>query len=172
MLPIAFLSFLCLTGLLFSWCLCPTRPWFIRKVDNTIHEINRYLLDCAIRFAILLITKYLLDSVIHPLNNWIQEYKQIREIITRTYLNAGRVKRHRGEGGTYVDYDKLRVILFKPLNLPNPEWAMKWRYHELTKLRSELIWRGFIIYDIMRKPNSFGILLYIFLRLSEFYSEP
>lgn len=120
-LPIAFLSFLCLTGLLFSWCLCPTRPWFIRKVDNTIHEINRYLLDCAIRFAILLITKYLLDSVIHPLNNWIQEYKQIREIITRTYLNAGWVKSHRGEGGTYVDYDKLRVILFKPLNLPNPE---------------------------------------------------
>lgn len=53
-LPIAFLSFpfLCLTRLLISSCLCLTRPWFIRKVDNTIHEINRYLLDCAIRYAI------------------------------------------------------------------------------------------------------------------------
>ena len=44
--------FLCLTRLLLSSCLCLTRPWFIRKVDNTIHEINRYLLDCAIRYAV------------------------------------------------------------------------------------------------------------------------
>ena len=62
---------------------------------------------------ILLITKYLLDSVIHPLNNWTQEYKQIREIITGPHLNTGWVKGHRGEGGTYVEYDKLRVRLFK-----------------------------------------------------------
>ena len=45
---------------------------------------------------ILLITKYLLDSVIHPLNNWTQEYKQIREIITGPHLNTGWVKGHGG----------------------------------------------------------------------------
>ena len=40
--------FLCLTRLLISSCLC----LFFRKVDNTIQEINRYMLDCAIRYAI------------------------------------------------------------------------------------------------------------------------
>ena len=52
------------------------------------------------------ITKYPLDSIIQRLNNWTQEYKQIREIITGPYLNAEVGERTLGRGGwagIYVD---------------------------------------------------------------------
>ena len=46
--------------------------------------------------------KYPLDSIIQRLNNWTQEYKQIREIITGPYLNAEVGERTLGRGGVLV----------------------------------------------------------------------
>ena len=41
----------------------------VRRLDNTIHWINRYPVDSVVRF----VNTYPLDSVIRPSNNWDQE---------------------------------------------------------------------------------------------------
>ena len=44
----------------------------VRKVDNTIHQINHFPVDRLVCFVTLIhwIEIYPVDSVIQPLNNW------------------------------------------------------------------------------------------------------
>ena len=47
----------------------------VRRMDNTIHWINLYQVDNAIHSTITYYLEiYLLDSIIHLLNNWTQQH--------------------------------------------------------------------------------------------------